>query len=90
MTLPRIKLKVRSGDYIVSNHCSDALADEGFSDDDAVFAVLKAREYAKLTGDETHVRYVIYGTARDGRALDVVVFTHQGTVVFKTAYESIG
>ncbi len=85
--LSRIKQKVRAGNFVISGHCQDELENDFLSVSDAVKAILNA-EFDKLTDDESHVRYVLYGEARDGRALDVIVMIHQGTVILKTAYES--
>lgn len=84
----RIRQKVKDGNFVISNHCRVELAVDAFSGQDAIAAILNAVECDKLTDDESHVRYVIYGQARDGRLLDVVVMIHQGTVIVKTAYES--
>ena len=86
----RIKQSIRAGNYLIGDHCSTELAYDGFSDQDAVTAVLNAEECDKLTGDESHIRFVIYGLARDGREIDVVVMIHEGTIIFKTAYENHG
>ncbi len=86
--LSRIKQKVRAGNFVISGHCQDELENDFLSVSNAVKAILNASEFDKLTDDESHVRYVLYGEARDGRALDVIVMIHQGTVILKTAYES--
>jgi hypothetical protein len=86
--LSRIKQKVRDGNFVISGHCQDELENDFLSVSNAVKAILNASEFDKLTDDESHVRYVLYGEARDGRALDVIVMIHQGTVILKTAYES--
>ena len=83
-----IKQKVRDGNVVISNHCRTELAADGFSGQDAITAILKSVECDKLKDDKSHVRYLIYGQARDGRPLNVVVMIHQGTVILKTAYES--
>lgn len=84
--LTRIKEKVQAGNFIASDHCLNALEDEGFEELDAIKAIQIALDFDKLTSDESHVRYCIYGRARDGRSLTIVVLIHQGTVIFKTAY----
>ena len=86
----RIKRNIREGNYIVSQHCRKELAEDGFLVQDAVAAILSSVECDIFTDDESHVRYVLYGQARDGRLLAVVVMIHQGTVILKTAYESFG
>lgn len=84
----RIKRAVREGNYVVSQHCRQELANDGFLIQDAVSAILSSVECDIFTDDESHVRYKLYGQARDDRALNVVVMVHQGTVILKTGYES--
>ena len=79
---------MRDGNFVLSQHCRIELEVDGFSREDAKTAILNAKEFDNMTGDESHVRYVLFGTANDGRALNVVLFIHKGTVVVKTAYES--
>lgn len=86
----RIKRSVREGNYVVSKHCREELANDGFLLQDAVAAILSSVECGIFSDDESHRRYKLYGQARDGRALDVVVTIHQGTVILKTAYENFG
>ena len=86
--LARIKQRVRDGNYVITDHCQDELEKDFFSGLDAVAATLNASEFDRLTSDESPVRYVVFGVARDGRDLNVVVFLQQSTVVLKTAYES--
>ena len=84
----RIKRNVRQGNYVVSQHCREQLAEDGFLVQDAIAAILSSVECDIFTDDESHVRYVVHGRARDDRPINVVVLTHQGTVILKTAYES--
>ena len=85
----RIRRKIRDGNFLAKRHALDELEGDGFAELDAVAAILNAAEFDKLTDDESHVRYVFYGHARDDRPLAVVVTIHQGTVILKTAYEDI-
>lgn len=84
----RINRAVREGNYLFGKHCLEALADDGLDETDAIRAVLSADECTLQTDDESHHRWVIYGSAKDGRAIDIVVTMHQGKVIFETAYES--
>lgn len=86
----RIKHAVRAGNYIAGGHFQKALADDRFYIEDAIFAILNAEECDKLTDDPSNTRYLIYGLTSDGREIDVIVTVHQGTVIFKTAYEGHG
>ncbi len=84
----RIKRCVREGNYFVSQHCRKELADDGFMVQDAIAAIVSSVECDIFTDDESHIRYKLYGHARDGRVMDVVVMSHQGKLILKTAYES--
>lgn len=88
--LAQIKDKIREGKFRFSLHCLEELYDEGFTEQDAVKAIRNAPDFDKLTEDLSHVRYVLFGRAGDGRDLNVVVFFSQGTLVIKTAYEELG
>lgn len=83
----RIQRKVLRGEFEFTIHCLDELADEKFSLGDAISAILNASDFDKLTGDESHIRYVFYGCATDGRTMKVTVFLSQGSVFIKTVYE---
>lgn len=85
--LTKIQGKVLQKNYNPSFHCLKELKDEYFILDDAVCAILNAKEFDKLTDDESHIRYVLYGYAKDGRAMKVTIFLSQGQVVIKTIYE---
>ena len=89
IVLTKIKRKLREGDFRFSLHCLEELFSDSFTEEDAIAAINSAMEFDKLSDDESHVRYVFHGRARDGRALSVVIFLSQGTVVLKTAYEDI-
>lgn len=84
----KVKRKVRDGNYLISSHCQDELEADGFAGTDAVYAILTGEVCDKLTEDESHERYRVYGQARDGRELTVVIFINRGIVVLKTGYES--
>lgn len=85
--LTKIKEKVRNGNFVVSGHCLDELENENFEALDAIKAIQGSTRFDKLTDDETHIRYRIFGRSRDRRDLTVVVMIVQGTVILKTAYE---
>ena len=86
--LTKIQRKILQKNFKPSFHCLKELKDEYFDLEDAVTAILNAKEFDKLTADESHIRYVLYGYARDGRAMKVTVFLSQGQVVIKTIYEN--
>ncbi|HXH70734.1 MAG TPA: DUF4258 domain-containing protein [Pyrinomonadaceae bacterium] len=85
--LTKIQRKVLQGDFDFSFHCLLELAEENFEPSDAVSAILNAKDFDKLTDDESHIRYVLYGYANDGRAMKIVVFLSQRRVFIKTIYE---
>lgn len=85
--LTKIQRKVLQGEFEFSYHCLLELADEDFMPSDAITAILNAKEFDKLTEDESHFRYALYGFANDGRAMKVVVFLSQGRVFIKTIHE---
>jgi hypothetical protein len=85
--LTKIQRKVLQGDFDFSFHCLLELAEDNFEPSDAVSAILNAKDFDKLTDDESHIRYVLYGNANDGRAIKIVVFLSHGRVFIKTIYE---
>jgi len=85
--LTKIQRKILEDNFEFSTHCLFELAEESFSPKDAISAILNAFAFDKLTNDESHTRYAIYGAARDSRLIKVIVFLSQGKVFIKTAYE---
>ncbi len=88
--LARIKRLVRAGLWYVEWHCLDELTKDGFTLGDLKNAILSTEECDELTGDPSHIRYVLYGRALDDRSLTVVVFFRGRNVRIKTAYEPYG
>lgn len=85
--LAKIKRYVRSGHAEIEGHALIELRNDGFTAADAKHAILSAAEFEELTGDPSHIRYVLYGEASDGRPLNIVVFFQGRSVKIKTAYE---
>ena len=85
--LSKIKRYVRAGQWKLEEHVLDALQNDGFTIADAKYAILSAVEFDEMTGDESHIRYVVFGHAIDGRPLVIVMFFRGRSVRIKTAYE---
>ncbi len=88
--LARIKKLIRDGQWFVELHCLEELKNDGFTLGDLKNSLLSAVECNELTDDPSHIRYVIYGAALDGRSLTAVVFFRGRSVRIKTAYEPYG
>lgn len=86
--LSRIKRAVRNGDYRIGEHCLDEIAKDKLTISDVISAILNANEFDKLTDDESHIRYRLYGQSSTGREIVSIVFFSQGTLFLKTVYET--
>lgn len=86
--LSKIKRSIRNGDYRIGDHCLQEIASDNLTIAEVVSAILNASEFDKLTNDESHVRYRVYGLSAEQREIVVVVFFSQGTLFLKTVYET--
>lgn len=86
--LSKIKRSIRSGDYRVGEHCLQEIAADNLTVAEVVSAILNASEFDKLTDDESHIRYRVYGLSATEAEIVVVVFFSQGTLFLKTVYET--
>jgi hypothetical protein len=86
-TLSKIKRALRNGDYQIGEHFLDELASDNLTIGEAISSILNAVEFDKLTDDESHTRYRIYGMSASGRNIVTIVFFSQGTLFLKTVYE---
>ncbi len=86
-TLSKVKRAIRNGDYQIGEHFLEELASDNLTISDALSSILNAAEFDKLTDDESHIRYRIYGMSADGRDIVTIVFFSQGTLFLKTVYE---
>jgi len=79
---------VRQGEYLLSNHAENELDDDGFSDEDLETAVLNGKIVKRERDNIGRPKYVIEGTAVDGRGLTAVVqrFQTRQIIVILTAY----
>ena len=83
----RIKAAVRSGRYEVTEHAILEAEADGFGPLDLRNGVLHGEIFRKLTRDPRGTRYIIRGTALDGRAIYIVCrFTELREVRIITAY----
>ena len=85
--LSKIKRAIRSGDYRIGIHCLEEIAADDLTIAEVVSAILNATDFDKLTEDESHVRYRLYGLSATDRQVVVVVFLSEGTLYLKTVYE---
>ncbi len=86
--LSKIKRAIRCGDYQIGEHCFREIADDNLTVVEVVSAILNAAEFDKLSDDESHIRYRVYGVSSGGREIVIVVFFSQGTLFLKTVYET--
>ena len=86
--LSKVRRAIRNGDYQIGEHCFQEIAADGLTVADVISAILNASEFDKLTDDESHVRYRLFGLGSTEREIVVIVFFSQGTLFLKTAYET--
>jgi Domain of unknown function (DUF4258) len=88
--LQQIQALVRQGEYVLSNHAENELADDGFSDEDLETALLNGEIVQRERDNIGRLKYVIEGTALGGRGLTAVVqrFQTRQIIVILTAYET--
>ena len=86
--LARIKRAIRNGDFEIGVHCIQEAAADQLAINEVISAILNASEFDKLTDDESHIRYRIYGVTATEREIVIVVFFSQGTLFLKTVYET--
>ena len=86
--LQQIQALVRQGEYLLSNHAENELDDDGFSDEDLETAILNGKIVKRERDNIGRPKYVIEGTAVDGRGLTAVVqrFQTRQIIVILTAY----
>jgi len=87
MSLLRIKRAIRNGTYKIGYHFLEELAADDLTIGDAIYSILNAVEFDKLTDEESHIRYRIYGSTADGREIVTIVFISNGVLFLKTVYE---
>ena len=87
--LERIRVTILSGDYDLTRHAIDEMAEDGLSIFDVEYAILHGKITKKETDDPRGPRYTIIGLAKD-RQTEVGVagrFTETGIFLIITVYE---
>jgi len=81
---------VRQGEYALSGHAENEMADDDFTDEDLESAILNGVIVRRERDNIGRPKYVIEGTARDGRGLTAVAqpFQTRQLVLIITAYET--
>ena len=70
--LQQIRALVRRGEYMLSIHAENEMADDGFTDQDLEVAILNGSIVRRERDRIGRPRYVIEGTAQDRRGLTAV------------------
>ena len=88
--LQQIQALVRGGEYVLSVHAENEMADDGFTDQDLEAAILNGEIVRRERDAIGRPKYVIEGTALDGRGLTTTVqpFQTRQLVLIITAYET--
>ena len=88
--LQQIQAWVRQEDYVLSIHVENELEGDGFTDQDLESAILNGEIVRRERDTLGRPKYVIEGTALDGRGLTAVVqpFQTRQLVVIITVYET--
>ena len=88
--LDRIRVLVRQGEYILSIHAENELADDRFTEQDLEAAILNGEIIRRERDRIGRPKYVVQGTALDRRGMTAVVQLLQTRqlVVIVTTYET--
>jgi len=88
--LDRIRALVRQGEYILSIHAENEMADERFTEQDLETAILNGRIARRERDRIGRAKYVIEGTALDRRGMTAVAqfFQTRQLIVIVTTYET--
>lgn len=88
--LAKIRALVKRGDYILSIHAENELADDNLDELDLEAAILNGEIIRRERDPIGRAKYVIEGTTLDGKDLTAVAqfFQTRQIVVFVTAYET--
>lgn len=88
--IDRIQAKVRSGQYVLTFHAIDEMAEEGFEEEDFEQAMMTGRVVRRQKDRLGRRKYTVEGMALDGRPLQAVCrFSDTGTLlVVITIYEA--
>lgn len=85
----QIRALVRRGEYVLSVHAENEMADDGLTDQDLETAILNGKIVRRERDLLGRPKYVIEGTAMDGRGLTAVAqpFQTRQLILIITAYE---
>ena len=88
--LRQIRALVRRGEYVLSVHAENEMADDGLTDQDLEAAILNGRIVRRERDRIGRPKYVMEGTAMDGRGLTAVAqpFQTRQLILIITAYET--
>lgn len=88
--LQQLRALVRQGEYVLSVHAENEMAEDGFTEEDLEAAILNGRIVRRERNRVGRLKYVIEGVAQDGRGLTVVAqqFPTRRLVLMITAYET--
>lgn len=88
--LQQIQALVRRGEYALSIHAENEMADDSFTDQDLEAAILNGEIVRRARDAIGRPKYVIEGTALDGRGLTAAVqpFQTRQLILIITAYET--
>ena len=94
MMYPRVLDKIRTlvtqGEYILSIHAENEMADDRLTEQDLEAAILNGRIVRRERDRIGRSKYVMEGTAMDGRGLTAVAqpFQTRQLILIITAYET--
>ena len=88
--LEQIRALVRRGEYVLSIHAENEMADDGLTEQDLEAAILNGRIARRERDRIGRAKYVIEGTALDRRGMTAVAqfFQTRQLIVIVTAYET--
>lgn len=88
--LGQVRALVRRGEYVLSIHAENEMADDGLTDQDLEAAILNGRIVRRERDRIGRPKYVIEGTALDGQGVTAVAqpFQTRQLVLIITAYET--
>ena len=88
--LGQIRALVRRGEYVLSIHAENEMADDGLTEQDLEAAILNGRIVRRERDRIGRPKYVIEGAALDGRGVTAVAqpFQTRQLVLIITAYET--
>ncbi|MBI1997156.1 MAG: DUF4258 domain-containing protein [Deltaproteobacteria bacterium] len=88
--IDRIREKVRSGEYALTHHAIDEMADDSFEEEDFEEAIVSGRIVRRQKDRLGRRKYTIEGNARDNRRLRAVcrIAATSGKLIVITVYDA--